>query len=321
MPFYLKATVSSVVAAFAAVNRIPDRPADCAGFEDSGAKVSNTIRVTILMSCLMAGSILCPKTARAQVDPWEFEVYPYATESRGVVELEMLNGAVPNGHSQGDRGLSSGDYATEGAWFNAIELTYGLTDRIEAAAYIDNTLVRGHGYWYSGSKYRLRGSVFDPGVLPVDLGWYAELEWHRINEFDDAELEIEFKPIIEKDLGRFSFRFNPIFEKPITGEDKNRGFEFGYASGGYYRWQRYLSPGVEFYGGIGLIDDSDPISDQQHYIFPVAWGELPHGVEYSVGPGFGLTRGSDHVIVKFNLELERFIGAIFGPSSESSWFF
>ncbi|MGC1191806.1 MAG: hypothetical protein WA861_14530 [Candidatus Binatus sp.] len=51
------------------------------------------------------------------------------------------------------------------------------------------------------------------------------------------------------------------------------------------------------------------------------WGELPHGIEYNLGPGFGLTRGSDHVIVKFNLELERFVGAIFGQSSDKGWFF
>lgn len=269
----------------------------------------------------MAGSILYTNTASAQVDPWEFEVYPYATEQRGVLEIEMLDAAVPNGHNQGGNGLSSGTYATQGAWFNSYEFTYGLTDRIEAAAYIDNTLVSGHGYWYSGSKYRLRGRLFDPGVLPVDIGWYAELEWHKIYEFDNAALEIEFKPILEKDFGRFSLMANPTFEKPITGPDKNRGFEFGYATGLYYRWQRYLSPGLEFYGGIGLIDDSDPLCEQQHYIFPVGWGELPHGIEYSIGPGFGFTRNSDHVLVKFNVELERFIGAIFGPSPDTPWFY
>ena len=45
------------------------------------------------------------------------------------------------------------------------------------------------------------------------------------------------------------------------------------------------------------------------------------GIEYNVGSGFGLTRGSDHGIMKFNIELERFVGAIFGPSSDSGWFF
>ncbi len=105
------------------------------------------------------------------------------------------------------------------------------------------------------------------------------------------------------------------------GEGHHQGFELGYRNGAYYRWRRYLSPGVEFYGGAGLIDDTDPLAEQQHYILPVLWGQLPHGIEYSVGPGFGLTRGSDRVVVKFNVELERFVGAVFGPSSPSGWFF
>jgi hypothetical protein len=40
-------------------------------------------------------------------------------------------------------------------------------------------------------------------------------------------------------------------------------------------------------------------------------GAFPCGIEYSIGPGIGLTRGSDRVITKFNLELERFIGSLF----------
>jgi hypothetical protein len=76
---------------------------------------------------------------------------------------------------------------------------------------------------------------------------------------------------------------------------------------------RALSPGVEFYGGIGMIKHPDPAKEQQHYIFPVVRGES-HGIEYSFGPGFGLTRGSDRVIVKFNIGLEKFVGAFFGPS-------
>jgi len=53
--------------------------------------------------------------------------------------------------------------------------------------------------------------------------------------------------------------------------------------------------------------------------FPVVKGELPHGLEYNFGAGVGLTSGSDHVVVKFNVELEKYIGAIFGPSSTKAW--
>jgi hypothetical protein len=274
----------------------------------------------IVIALLFLIPFLHPKRAQAQVDPWEFEVYPYATEPRGMLEVESDNTVVLNGHSQGDNGTAAGTFRSQGMWYNGNELTYGLTDRIEAAAYLDFAMPSGHGFWYAGSKFRLRGRLFDPGVLPVDLGWYAELEWHKTPQFDDADLELELKPIIEKDFGRLQLIANPVFEKVLVGPGHNQGFEFGYRNGIYYRWMRYLSPGVEFYGGAGLIDNTDPLAEQQHYIFPVLWGELPHGIEYSLGPGFGLTRGSDHVLVKFNLDLERYVGAIFGPSSESGWF-
>ena len=114
---------------------------------------------------------------------------------------------------------------------------------------------------------------------------------------------------------------NPKFEKVLAGVGKNQGFEFGYVAGVYYRWTRRLSPGLEFYGGTGLIDQPNPASEQQHYICPVVRGELPRGIEYNFGVGYGLTRGSDHLILKFNLELERFVGAIFKGSSDRGWFF
>lgn len=61
----------------------------------------------------------------------------------------------------------------------------------------------------------------------------------------------------------FSVILNPKFEKAIfVGPNKNKGFEFGYVVGLYYRYLKWLSPGIEFYGGIGLIDDSDPLSQQ-----------------------------------------------------------
>jgi hypothetical protein len=276
----------------------------------------------IAIASLLPLPFISPSRAMAQVDPWEFEVYPYATESRGVLELETDNAVVANGHSQAGTGTNhAGTYPSQGQWYSGEEFTYGLTDRIEAAAYVNFAQPRAHGFWWAGDKFRMRGRLFDEETLPVDLGWYGELEWHKTPQFDDADLELELKPIIEKDFGRLSLILNPLFEKTLYGKGHDQGFEFGYRNGVYYRWLRYLSPGIEFYGGIGLIDDSDPLSDQQHYIFPVLWGQFPYGIEYNLGPGFGLTRGSDRVLMKFNLELERFVGAIFGPSSDSSWFF
>jgi hypothetical protein len=206
-------------------------------------------------------------------------------------------------------------------WYNAYEFTYGLTDRIEAAAYLTMAEPSSRAFQWAGEKFRLRGRLFDEDVLPVNLGWYAELEWHRTPQFDDASREFELRPIIEKDLGAFSILVNPKFEKVLAGVGKGQGVEFGYVAAVYSRWTRGLSPGLELYGGTGLIDRPDPAAGQQHYIFPVVRGELPEGIEYNFGVGWGLTRGSDRLIVKFNLELERFVGAIFKRSTDRGWFF
>jgi len=262
----------------------------------------------VVPACML---LLMTSPALGQVDPFEFEVYQYQTEGKGVLELESLNSIVPTGHTEAGAGTSEGDVPSEHMYRTALELTYGLTNKIEFAAYLNLAHPNGDTFQYAGSKFRLRGSLFEQGQLPVDLGWYAELEWHKAPQFDDSELEFELKPIIEKDVGHFEIDLNPKFEKAIfVGPEKNKGVEFGYAAGLYYNYRRWLSPGVEFYGGVGLIDDTDPLHDQQHYIFPVIRGELPGGIEYSLGPGIGLTRGSDQVIMKLNLELEHFIGSL-----------
>ncbi len=262
---------------------------------------------------LLSLLILCFRAwpAAAQVDPFEFEVYGYQTEGPGILELESLNSFVPKGHHQGEAGTSAGTFPSDDAFRTSLELTYGLTDRIEGAAYLNLIRPNGSSLEYAGSKYRLRGRLFEQGELPIDIGWYAELEWWRVPEVDDEQLELELRPIIEKDFGRLSLILNPKFEKALVGPGRNHGFEFGYANKISYRMWPIFSPGVEFYGGTGLIDDSDPLNEQQHYIFPVIDSRLPGGIAVSFGAGFGLTRGSDQVITKFNIELERFVGNLF----------
>ena len=53
--------------------------------------------------CLLALALVT-QPVLAQVDPFEFEVYPSQTVGKGMVELESLNSFVPDGHSEGDAG-------------------------------------------------------------------------------------------------------------------------------------------------------------------------------------------------------------------------
>src|SRR5271166_3362547 len=273
-----------------------------------------------LLRLALLGSVAAIRCG-AQVDPWEFEVYPYSTTPRGVAELETDNAAAVDGHAVAGEGTAKGTVPSQGMVYNSYEVTYGFTDRIEAALYLDMAAPRGSGLQWAGGKFRVRGRLFDQDFLPVDVGWYLELEWHKTPQFDDAVRELEFRPILEKDIGRLSIMANPKLEKVLAGAGHRQGAEFGYVAGAHYRWTRGLSPGLEFYGAPGLIDHADPVARQQHYLFPVIWGELPRGIEYNLGLGYGLTRGSDRFIIKFNLELERFVGAIFKASPGAGWLY
>ncbi len=265
-----------------------------------------TIRglMTALTVCLLASPVF------AQVNPFEFEVYPYATLEAGNVELHSLNSFVPKGHHEGPNGTSDGLYPSDSMFRTTLELSYGLTDKVETGAYLNLVHPNADSFQYAGSLYRLEGSLFEAGEMPVDIGWYVELEWWRTPQIAKDQVALDLRPIIQKNLGRLSVILNPIFDKALAGHGKNQGFEFGYANKIAWQLTSHLSTGLEFYGGAGLIDDTDPLYAQQHYIFPVVDVELPGGIGANIGAGFGLTRGSDRVITKVNLEFERFVGKL-----------
>src|SRR5262245_65559316 len=87
-------------------------------------------RLTLFFA--LAGMLLA-RRAPAQIDPWEFEVYPVQTLGKGVLEIESLNSVVADGHSEGGEGTSAGTFKSQGMWRTAVELAYGLTGKLEAA--------------------------------------------------------------------------------------------------------------------------------------------------------------------------------------------
>src|ERR1700757_39955 len=156
-----------------------------------------------------------PMPALAQVDPWEFEVPPYMTEEPGTLEIELLNSFIPKGHNEPGTGVSSGTFSSQSALLNSFELTYGFTEHIQGSIYFDIARPEDESIGYAGSKYQLRGRLFEKGELPIDLGWYIELDRHRTPQFNDNELELELRPIMEKSLGRFTVDVEPQFEKSL----------------------------------------------------------------------------------------------------------
>jgi len=248
----------------------------------------------INIACVMGlGALfgLWPGPVRA-LNFFELEVYPATTEGAGQHEIESLTSFVANGRNAEEE--------THHLFRTSLEYNYGLTDKIDVAAYTDLEKSNGDELEYAGSRFRARGALWDKGRFPLDIGWYLEAEVpHR----EKSDLELEFRTLVSRDLGRFSVDLNPAFELPTVSEER-RTLEFNYAARAYYRLSRRLQPAIEFFGGIGQIRDVDASREQQHYVFPSLYGEVTRGVKFVVGPGFGLTHASDQVIVKFHVEYE-----------------
>ena len=257
-------------------------------------RLNNKNCVTLLVLLAM----FLPAMAKA-VDPFELQIYGYATQGKGNFSPQLLNSFVPYGRKEGEGG-TSGTFASQSMMRTAIELEYGLTNKIDVAYYINFARPAGEDVQYAGSKLRFRGRIAEKGVLPVDLGWYVEVEqWTpKINE---DTLEIEFKPTLQKDIGPLSIIANFPIEKVIKGESaKEQLFEIGYLTELSYQKSKRLRFGVQFIGGPGGVKNMDPLRDQQHYIMPVIHFVAPGEVRSTVGIGFGQTHGSDRILLKAN---------------------
>jgi hypothetical protein len=260
------------------------------------------LRLSIAWAVGVGGLLwLCPGRARA-LNFFELEVYPATTEGAGQHEIESLTSFVANGRNAEEE--------THRLLRTSLEYNYGLTDKIDIAAYLDLEKPNGEDLEYAGSRFRARGALWEKGRFPLDLGWYLEAE---VPHHAESDLELEFRPLVSRDLGRFSIDLNPAFELPAVSEER-RTLEVNYAARVYYRLSRRVQPAVEIFGGIGQIRDVDSAREQQHYVFPSLYGEVARGLKFVVGPGFGLTPTSDQVIVKFQVEYEFTPGTLFQSS-------
>ena len=245
---------------------------------------------------------LATATPAAALDFFELEVYPATTEGKGLHEIETTNSFVANGRAS--RFDEEDEPTRHRLLRSSLEYNYGLTDHIDVAAYVDVQRPNAADVEYAGMRFRARGALWDKGEYPVDLGWYFEAE---VPHNTASDLELEFKPLLSRDFGRFSLDLNPAFELPTVSEER-RTLEFKYGARVYYRLSRNLLPGIEFYGDIGQIRAVDGSRDQEQYVFPVLYGNITRGLKFVAGPGFGLTRASDPVILKLGVEYEFTLG-------------
>jgi hypothetical protein len=148
-----------------------------------------------------------------------------------------------------------------------------------------------------GDHIRPRVSLPERYKFPVGLSLSTEFGYQRARYSADT-WTWEIRPIIDKKLGKWYASFNPTVDKSFHGPEQSRGYSFSPNFKVAYDVTKVVTAGFEYYGALGPITGFDPLKDQQQQILPAIDLNLGENWEFNLGVGVGVTRGTDHLLVK-----------------------
>ena len=198
---------------------------------------------------------------------------------------------------QGEKQTIDGVYPTQHQFHETLEITHGFCEWFETGFYIFTSAGPGQGYGWVGDHIRPRIALPERYKFPVGLSLSQEFGYQRAKYSADT-WTWEIRPIIDKKLGKWYASFNPTFDKSFHGPEQSRGYSFSPNFKVSYDVTKLVSAGLEYYGSLGPVTGFDPIQDQQQQILPAIDLNLGDNWEFNFGVGVGVTRGTDHLLVK-----------------------
>jgi Putative MetA-pathway of phenol degradation len=233
--------------------------------------------------------------ARAQGN---YEVQVYGSEmvppGRTMVELHS------NFTFEGSKTEADGVLPDEHALHETIEVTQGITSWFETGFYIFMSYRADEGYQWVGDHIRPRVRVPEAWDWPVNVSLSTEIGYQR-RSFSPDTWTWEIRPIVDKQLDRWYLAFNPAVDRSFHGLSVKKGVTFAPNAKVSYDVTRRISMGVEYYGDLGSITGFDPLHGQQQAIMPAIDLNLGPNWEFNLATGFGVTAGTDQMLVKMIL--------------------
>jgi hypothetical protein len=227
---------------------------------------------------------------------YEVQVYGSDTVPAGRTMVELHS----NFTVQGSRELVNGVLPTNHQLHETLEITHGFTSWFETGLYEFTSAQSGQGWQWVGSHIRPRVAIPESWHWPVGLSLSTEIGYQR-PLFSSDTWTIEIRPIIDKNLGRWYWSFNPTFDRSFHGANTGKGVEFSPNFKFSYDLTKRVSAGLEYYGSLGPVTGFDPLRDQQQQILPAIDLNLGPNWEFNLGVGIGVTRSTDHLLVKMIL--------------------
>jgi hypothetical protein len=245
----------------------------------------------IFLFAVLFALVMVPR-ATAQ-DNYEIQVYGSDTVAPGHTMFELHS----NFTIDGSKTFANGLFPTNHAEHETLEITHGFTSWFEVGFYVFTSIHNGQGWDWVGDHIRPRVRVPESWHWPVGVSVSTEIGYQR-RQFSPDTWTQEIRPIIDKQLGKWYFAFNPSLELSYHGENafKAPGFSPNFTVG--YDFTKKINGAIEYYGALGPITGFDPVSMQEHQIFPAINLNLSPKWEINMGLGVGLTGATDHLIAK-----------------------
>ena len=258
-------------------------------------------------------------TPAAAQDNYEIQVYGSDTVAKGSTMVELHS----NFTFQGTKTAVNGVLPSEHALHETLEITHGFTPWFETGFYVFTAAKSGYGWQWVGDHIRPRFAVPESWKWPVGVSLSTEFGYQR-HDFSSDTWTVEVRPIVDKKIGRWYLAFNPAVDKSLHGDNAGIGWEFSPNAKVSFDITKAVSFGLEYYGALGPIGNFDPVSEQGQQIIPAIDLNLSPKWEFNFGVGVGVTRGTDHLLVKMILgrRFDRFplwpTGKGRGPSAPPS---
>jgi hypothetical protein len=227
---------------------------------------------------------------------YEVQVYGSDLVPAGRTMLELHS----NFTVQGSKGIVDGVLPTNHQLHETLEITHGFTSWFETGFYIFTSTQPGYGYKWVGDHIRPRFAIPESWHWPVGVSLSTEIGYQRPLYSSDT-WTVEIRPIVDRKLGRWYWSFNPTFDRSLHGPSTGKGFEFSPNVKMSFDLTKRVSAGLEYYGSMGPVSGFDPLRDQQQQILPAIDLNLGPQWEFNLGVGVGMTRSTDHLLVKMIL--------------------
>lgn len=231
-------------------------------------------------------------SALAQTD--EIQVYDAAIAPTGAFNLTLHNNFTVSGNTTADfPGAIVPDHSLNGT----AEWAYGVAPWFEGGLYLPlYSVTRNGSVLYNG--FKLRTLFVTPDAAKREFFYGVNLEFSfNTAHWDQRTHTSEIRGIVGAHIGRVDLIFNPIVDSSWNGFSK---LEFVPETRVAMALTEKFKVAVEEYDDFGSVNRFLPASKQTHQLFAVVDVNTKVAA-IEAGVGAGLTRASDHWVLKLIL--------------------